>query len=160
MAPGLKRLFKRETEKEEEPSEDYEADDPTTTLATKVFNKHLHRGRITTASTTTEDDGGERHEPYIIKLILMRIYFRQKKIKTKRRRGNINRDTSYGGAESSRSRLKSGGHNRREDGHSDMGCRGNFYSHSSHHSWHMWILHSTMLPQATLQRRQEGHERS
>lgn len=58
MAPGLNRLFKREAEKAEEVVEDYE-EEPTTTLATKLFNKHLHRGRITTASTTTEDGGGK-----------------------------------------------------------------------------------------------------
>lgn len=55
MAPGLERLFKREAPKEEEP--EYE-DEPTTTIMTKVFNKHLHRARITTPRTTTEDDGG------------------------------------------------------------------------------------------------------
>jgi hypothetical protein len=60
MAPGLglKRLFKRDVDKDEEVVEEYD-EEPTTTLATEVFNKHLHRGRITTPTTTTEDDGGE-----------------------------------------------------------------------------------------------------
>lgn len=59
MAPGLKRLFKREAAKDEEEVVEYDEEPSTTTLATKVFNKHLHRGRITTPTTTTEDDGGE-----------------------------------------------------------------------------------------------------
>lgn len=61
MAPGLKRLFKREAGKDEEVME-YDEEPSTTTLATKVFNKHLHRARITTPTTTTEDDGGEWKE--------------------------------------------------------------------------------------------------
>ncbi len=56
MAPNLKRLFKREAEEEDDIAE---YDEPSTTLATKVFNKHLHRGRITTPRTTTEESGGE-----------------------------------------------------------------------------------------------------
>jgi synaptotagmin-1 len=54
MAPGLKKLFKRQAEPEEE--EEVE-EEQVTTLATTVFRKHLHKVKVTTATTTvvTED---------------------------------------------------------------------------------------------------------
>jgi hypothetical protein len=58
MAPGLSmRLFKREAPEEEE-GEAIEEDEPeTTTLATHIFGKHLHKVRITTPTTTLETEG-------------------------------------------------------------------------------------------------------
>lgn len=52
MAPGLKKLFKREAEEEEE-----EVEDESTTLATQIFRKHLHKVRVTTATTTLVTEG-------------------------------------------------------------------------------------------------------
>lgn len=58
MAPGLHRLFKRAAGDKEEV--EYEDEEPiTTTLATKVFGKHLHRVRVTTPTTTTTEDEGK-----------------------------------------------------------------------------------------------------
>jgi hypothetical protein len=54
MAPGLQRLLvKREAAVGAE--EDYV--DETTTMATHIFGKHLHKVRITTPTTTTEGEG-------------------------------------------------------------------------------------------------------
>lgn len=58
MAPGLHRLFKREAAEKEVEEAEYE-DEPATTLATKIFGKHLHKVRITTPSTTTEGEEGK-----------------------------------------------------------------------------------------------------
>lgn len=51
MAPNLHKIFKRQAEEEE-----YE-DEEATTLATKVFRKHLHKVKITTPTTTLEAEG-------------------------------------------------------------------------------------------------------
>lgn len=58
MAPNLHRLFKREAAEKVEEEIEYE-DEPSTTLATKIFGKHLHKVRITTPTTTTEGDEGK-----------------------------------------------------------------------------------------------------
>lgn len=52
MAPKLHKIFKRQAEGEE-----YEDEEPPTTLATKVFGKHLHKVKITTPTTTIESEG-------------------------------------------------------------------------------------------------------
>jgi hypothetical protein len=54
MAPGL-RIFKREAPEEETAVDEEEPE--TTTLATHIFGKHLHKVRITTATTTLETEG-------------------------------------------------------------------------------------------------------
>ena len=61
MAPGLKQLFKRQAEalkpEDEEVVDDEEETTTTTTLATHIFGKHLHKVRVTTATTTLETEG-------------------------------------------------------------------------------------------------------
>jgi hypothetical protein len=57
MAPGLHRIFKRQAEKIEE---DYEEEEPKTTIATKIFGKHLHKVRITTTTVSTETEEGTK----------------------------------------------------------------------------------------------------
>lgn len=52
MAPGLKKLFKRQAEVEEE-----EGEEEATTLATKLFGKHLHKVKVTTPTTTVVTEG-------------------------------------------------------------------------------------------------------
>lgn len=53
MAPGLKKLFKRQVDEAEEPEE---GDEPTT-MQTKIFGHHLHKVRLTTPTTTAETEG-------------------------------------------------------------------------------------------------------
>lgn len=53
MAPGLKKLFKRQAPEEE----GEEGEEEPTTLATHIFGKHLHKVRITTPTTTLETEG-------------------------------------------------------------------------------------------------------
>jgi hypothetical protein len=60
MAPGLHRIFKRQAEKANE--EDYEEEEPKTTIATKIFGKHLHKVRVTTTTVSTETEQGT-HPP-------------------------------------------------------------------------------------------------
>lgn len=52
MAPGLHDIVKRQ-------AEDYEEEE-VTTLATKIFGKHLHKVKITTPGPTTEAEGKQR----------------------------------------------------------------------------------------------------
>lgn len=59
MAPGLKKLFKREAEVEEQEEEEEEA----TTLATTVFRKHLHKVKVTTPTTTVVTEGKTNCSP-------------------------------------------------------------------------------------------------
>lgn len=60
MAPSLQRLFKREAVADKAGEEiEYEDETPPTTLATKIFGKHLHKVRITTITTTTEGEDGK-----------------------------------------------------------------------------------------------------
>jgi synaptotagmin-1 len=58
MAPNLHKIFKRQAEEAEE----YE-DEEATTLATKVFRKHLHKVKITTPTTTLEAEDEETEAP-------------------------------------------------------------------------------------------------
>lgn len=58
MAPGLKKLFKREADVEEE-----EGEEEATTLATTVFRKHLHKVKVTTATTTVVTEGETNYSP-------------------------------------------------------------------------------------------------
>jgi hypothetical protein len=53
MAPGLHQIFKRQ-------AEEYEDEEQVTTIATKIFGKHLHKVKITTPGPTTEAEG--KHE--------------------------------------------------------------------------------------------------
>lgn len=58
MAPGLERvLVKRQAGTQAEEDEYVEDEQKPTTLATHIFGKHLHKVRVTTASTTTELEG-------------------------------------------------------------------------------------------------------
>lgn len=51
MAPKIHKIFKRQAEDEE-----YVDEEPTT-IATKIFGKHLHKVKITTPTTTIEAEG-------------------------------------------------------------------------------------------------------
>lgn len=59
MAPNLHRLFKREAAQKVEEVEYEEEEEPATTLATKIFGKHLHKVRVNTPTTTTEGEEGK-----------------------------------------------------------------------------------------------------
>lgn len=167
MAPGIHRLFKREAEAEKEGGEEVEyEDEPTTTLATKIFGKHLHKVRITTPTTTTEGGEEGKWHPTISSidrefLIFTWILFLNNNNKNNHpwRRRNDSRTDTFSDCKSLRYWTWSSRQTRRENRHTKMGSCGNFRPHLSHHPWHMWILHSTLLPQATLQRWQEGNER-
>lgn len=163
MAPNLHRLFKREAAQKVEEVEYEEEEEPATTLATKIFGKHLHKVRVSTPTTTTEGEEGKWHLAALwamtAKFYLFFLFLNVNKTHSSRGGYNHIGADAFDGAESAGDRTQCGRHNRREDRHSAMGCRFHFCTHLTHHSRHMWLLHSTVLPQATLQRRQEGHER-
>lgn len=158
MAPGLHRIIKRQAEKVEETDYEEADDTVTTTLATKIFGKHLHKVRITTTTVAAETEEGTQKAK--ISKTPPFIYRKKKLFLSHFSWGGSHGDASkVDGEQGARHKLECGEQDRREDGHSAVGRCGNFCAHPSHHPRHMRILHSTVLPQTTIQRWQEGHER-
>lgn len=140
----MKQLFKRQAPEDE----GEEGEEQATTPQTHIFGKHLHKVKITTPTTTLETEGNLSH---------------------RRKRSFVNRNFYRRGANGGADRINrqkdsgegdgNGWRDRGYNGHPEMGRRGHLHPHRAHNSRHLRLLHPTVFPQTTLQRRQERHER-